>query len=39
MIFAEKYLIVGAQPLPMLEEAVVEIRQREGLADGETAGP
>jgi predicted DsbA family dithiol-disulfide isomerase len=33
MIFAEKYLIVGAQPLPVLEEAVVEIRQREGLTD------
>jgi predicted DsbA family dithiol-disulfide isomerase len=38
MIFADKYLIVGAQPLPVLEEAVVEIRRREGLANGEAAG-
>jgi len=37
MIFAEKYLIVGAQPLPVLEEAVVEIRRRVGLENGDTA--
>lgn len=37
MIFADKYLIVGAQPLPVLEEAVVEIRRREGLDNGDSA--
>jgi len=39
MIFAEKYLIVGAQPLPYLEEAVIEIRRREGLDNGDAAAP
>jgi predicted DsbA family dithiol-disulfide isomerase len=38
MIFANKYLIVGAQPLPVLEEAVVEIRRREGLDPEAPAG-
>lgn len=37
MIFADKYLVVGAQPLSVLEEAVVEIRRREGLDNGESA--
>ncbi len=29
MIFAEKYLVVGAQPLDVLENALVEIQRRE----------
>lgn len=31
MIFAGKYLVVGAQPLDVLEQAAGEIRRREGL--------